>query len=167
MEAINLTRGQGAGIDNISGVLLNLLALLRQGRAGQGHETSASGLKDTEGTNELEERVDTARLSRPISYQISKVLWKAFGRHVHFNNAVVGADIQNLAAELVGQAGDSIQVLVLVAQTLAERQVAGVVLHSSLVAVALLLITGGGDLTVVLQELLKELGTKNRDLGEK
>lgn len=66
----------------------------------------------------------------------------------------------------MGQAGNSIQVLVLVAQTLAERQVAGVVLHSSLVAVTLLLITRGGDLTVVLQQLLEELGTKDRDLGE-
>lgn len=67
METINLTRGKGAGIDNITGVLLDLLALLRQGRTRQSHETSASGLKDTEGTNKLEERVDTAGLSRPIS----------------------------------------------------------------------------------------------------
>lgn len=59
-----LTRGQGAGVDNVGGLLLKLLGLLGKRRTGQSHETGTSGLKNTEGTNKLEERVDTVRFSR-------------------------------------------------------------------------------------------------------
>lgn len=57
-----LAGGQGAGVDDVSGLLLELLGLLGQRGTRQSHETGTSGLKDTEGTDELEEGVDTVRL---------------------------------------------------------------------------------------------------------
>ena len=65
MEAFGLARRQGAGIDDISGILLDLLALLGQRRTGKGHETGTGGLQDTEGTDQLQERIDTAGLGGP------------------------------------------------------------------------------------------------------
>jgi hypothetical protein len=61
-----LARGQGAGIDNVGGILLELLSLLGQRGTGQSHETGAGGLKNTEGTDELEEGVDAVRLGGAI-----------------------------------------------------------------------------------------------------
>lgn len=89
-------------------------------------------------------------------------------RHSQLHNAVVVADIQDLAAKLVGQAGDGIQMLVLVAQSLAGRQVAGVVfdLLGAVLGLALALGFGSDDLAVVLEQLLEELGAKNRYLGQ-
>jgi hypothetical protein len=57
---MRLAGGQGAGIDNVGGILLDLLGVLGQRGAGQSHETGTSGLEDTEGTDQLEEGVDTA-----------------------------------------------------------------------------------------------------------
>jgi hypothetical protein len=59
-------------------------------------------------------------------------------------------------------------VLVLVTQSLAGRQVTGVVFDLlETVALALLQgLSGSGDLTVVLEELFEELGAKDGDLGE-
>lgn len=55
-----LTRGKLASINNVIGLLhMGLLAVLVKRRAGQGHETSTGGLKNAEGGNELEERVDS------------------------------------------------------------------------------------------------------------
>jgi len=88
---------------------------------------------------------------------------------LQLNNAVVGANIQDLTTELVSQAGDSIQVLVFVTQSLAVRQVAGVVLDllNGLATVLLVQSLGGsGDLTVMLEKLLEELRTQDGDLGE-
>lgn len=62
-----LARGKGAGIDDVGSILLNLLADLTERRTGKGHQTSPGGLKDTEGTNQLEERVDTVGLGRAES----------------------------------------------------------------------------------------------------
>lgn len=61
-----LTRREGAGVNNIGGVLLNLLGRLGERRSGQSHQTGAGGFEDTEGTDELEEGVDTGRLSGAI-----------------------------------------------------------------------------------------------------
>lgn len=58
-----LTRGEGAGIDNVGGILLNLLGGLGQRGTGQSHETGTGGLEDAEGTDQLEEGVDTVGLS--------------------------------------------------------------------------------------------------------
>ena len=92
------------------------------------------------------------------------------GRYLHLDNAVVGADVQNLTAELVSQAGDGIQVLVLVAQGLALGKVAGVVLLNGLGILVVLLaferVRRGGDLAVVLEQLLEELRAKYGDLGK-
>lgn len=59
---MRLAGGQGAGVDHVGGILLELLGLLGQRRTRQSHETGTGGLEDTEGTDELEERVDTAGL---------------------------------------------------------------------------------------------------------
>lgn len=67
-----LARRQGAGIDKISGVLLDILALLRQRRTRQSHETGSGGLEDTERTEQLEEGVDTAGLGGAVESGISK-----------------------------------------------------------------------------------------------
>lgn len=90
------------------------------------------------------------------------------GEDLHFDDAVVGADIQNLTTELVGQAGDSVQVLMLVAQSLTLGKVTGVVLLNRVVMVGLVGqgVGRGGDLAVVLEELLEELRTQNRDLSQ-
>lgn len=90
-------------------------------------------------------------------------------RDLHFDNAVVGADVQDLTAELVGQAGDSIQVLVLVTQSLTLRKVAGVILLDRVVMVSLVRrgVGRGGDLAMVLEKLLEEIRAKNGDLSQK
>lgn len=64
IEVWRLARGKGASIDNVGGVLLKLLGLLGERRTRQGHETGPSGLENTEGADQLEERVDTAGLGR-------------------------------------------------------------------------------------------------------
>ena len=95
----------------------------------------------------------------------------AMGQNLHFNNAVVGADVQNLAAELVSQTSDSIEMFVLVSQGLTVRQVTRVEfglrdLTLGLVLLAFGEFSGGGDLAVVLEQFLEELGTQDADLGE-
>lgn len=166
-----LTRGQGAGVDNVGSLLLKLLGLLGQRRTGQSHETGTGGLQNTERTDEFEEGVDTVRLSGASGRYVSKeCMVDTLGTYdLQLNNAVVGANIQDLTTELVSQAGDSIQVLVLVTQSLAVRQVAGVVLDlfNGLTTVLLVQSLGGsGDLTVMLEKLLEELRTQDGDLGE-
>lgn len=88
--------------------------------------------------------------------------------YLHLDNAVVGADIQDLTTELVSQAGDSIQMLVLVAQGLTLGEVAGVILLGRVILVGVLVqgVRRGGDLAVVLEKLLEELRTKDRDLSQ-
>ena len=71
--------------------------------------TSSCGLQDTEWSNKLHERVDPVRLGREL------------------DNAVVGADVQNLTLELVAHEGNSPLVLMLVAERLPDSEVAGVV----------------------------------------
>ena len=51
----DLAGGESAGVDNVGGILLDLFVVLRQRRTGEGHETSAGGLKDTERSDELQE----------------------------------------------------------------------------------------------------------------
>lgn len=63
---MRLARGQGAGIDNVGGILLELLGVLGQRGTGQSHETGTGGLEDTEGTDQLEERIDTAGLGGAV-----------------------------------------------------------------------------------------------------
>lgn len=48
---MRLAGGQGAGVDNVGGVLLDILGLLGQRRTGQSHETGTGGLEDTEGAD--------------------------------------------------------------------------------------------------------------------
>ena len=69
----SLARGQGAGINNVGSILLDVLVGLTQRRTGKGHQTSPGGLKDTEGTDQLEERVDTGRLGRAIGGRMSQL----------------------------------------------------------------------------------------------
>ena len=94
---------------------------------------------------------------------------------LHLDNAAVGADVKNLATELVGEVGDALQVLVLVAQSLASSQAAGVEVIADLsqraictsdLAALTLRGNGRGNLTVVSQQLLKVLGAQDVDLGE-
>jgi hypothetical protein len=70
----SLAGREGAGIDNVGGILLDLLVGLKQRRAGKGHQTSPGGLEDTEGSDQLEERVDTGRLSRAVKNNESMVI---------------------------------------------------------------------------------------------
>lgn len=63
---MRLAGGQGAGIDNVGGILLDLLGVLGQRGTGQSHETGTGGLEDTEGTDQLEEGVDTAGLGGAV-----------------------------------------------------------------------------------------------------
>jgi hypothetical protein len=60
-------------------------------------------------------------------------------------------------------------VLVLVTQSLTLGKVTGVVLLGGVVKAVVLVVQGvwrGGDLAVVLEKLLEELGTKDRDLSQ-
>lgn len=66
MMRINLTRRESAGVDNVGGILLNVVVGLEKRRPGQSHETGTSGFKDTEGRNELHEGVNTIGLSGAI-----------------------------------------------------------------------------------------------------
>lgn len=93
---------------------------------------------------------------------------------LHLDNAAGGADIQDLAAELVGEIGDILQVLVLVAQSLAGGEPARVEVGGrldeggvvGLVAVGLGLEPIGRHLAVVGEQLFKVLGAENVDLGQ-
>lgn len=92
-------------------------------------------------------------------------------RGLQLHDAVVGANVENLAAKLVGQTGDGIEMLVLVTEGLAGRQVARVVfrpgeLGDSVLGAALGEFTGGGDLAMVLEQLFEELGAQDADLRE-
>ncbi|KAJ5610386.1 hypothetical protein N7510_007105 [Penicillium lagena] len=71
--------------------------------------------------------------------------------YLHLHDTVVGADIQDFAAELVSQTSDGIQMLVLVTESLAGRQVAGVEF---------------GILRVTQLQFLKELRAENGHLGQ-
>jgi hypothetical protein len=62
-----LAGGQSAGVDNVGGLLLELLVLLGQRGTGQSHEAGTGGLKNTEGTDELEEGVNTVRFGGAMS----------------------------------------------------------------------------------------------------
>lgn len=69
----------------------------------------------------------------------------------------------------MSQAGNRIQVLVLVTQSLTLGKVAGVVLLGGVVKAGVLVVQGvwrGGDLAVVLEKLLEELRAKDRDLSQ-
>lgn len=73
----------------------------------------------------------------------------------------------------MSQAGDGIKMLVLVSQCLTGRQMARVklgLLGLRIASLVLLLpfqgVTGSGDLAVVLEQLLEELGAQDADLGE-
>lgn len=61
-----LTWGQGARVDNISGILLDLFLLLSERRTRQGHQTSPGGFEDTEWSDQLQEGVDTGRLGGAV-----------------------------------------------------------------------------------------------------
>lgn len=110
-------------------------------------------------------RLGLAELFRKIVSE--KTLASPYNWHLHLHNAVVVADIQNLAAELMGQAGDGIQMLVLVAQSLAGRQITGVEFDLlDRVTPLRLRVSRGGDLAVVLEQFLEELRAEDGDLGE-
>lgn len=72
----SLARRQGASIDNVGGILLNLLAGLTKRRAGKGHQTGPGGLKNTERTDQLEERVNTVGLGGARRENMSQLLSK-------------------------------------------------------------------------------------------
>jgi hypothetical protein len=93
---------------------------------------------------------------------------------LHFDNAAVSADIQNLASELVGEVGDALQVLVLMSQCLAGNEAAGVEVTRSLLERGIALGNGvdlacrvnGRDLAMMGKELLEILWAKNVDLSK-
>lgn len=118
-------------------------------------------------------RLGLAELLIQVSHLVTIIPTESgWDGNLHFNNAVVGANVQNLPAELMSQTSDGVQMLMLVAQSLTERQMAGVVFlacRSGLVVLVLLAfqsLPGGGDLAVVLQKFLEELRAKNADLGQ-
>lgn len=102
--------------------------------------------------------------------------------NLQLNDAVVRADIKHLAAKLVSQASDGVQVLVLVSQGLTGGEVARVEIRSvgqraldllllPLLGLALGFLPGntvlrGGDLPVVLEQLLEDLRAQDADLGQ-
>lgn len=127
--------------------------------------TSSCRLQDTEWSNELHEGVDSIRLRREL------------------DNAVVSANIENLALELVGHEGDSAQMLVLVTERLADSEVAWVevfpqrvsgcflgksmaFLFCQLLGIEVLQLWATSHVAVVSEELLEVLGAEDRDLGE-
>jgi hypothetical protein len=93
--------------------------------------------------------------------------------NLHFDNTAASANIQNLAAELMGKVSDGLEMLMLVSESLADSQLAGVEVLGGIGEAALNGLMGivdlgltGGNLTVVMEKLLKVLGSKNVDLGE-
>lgn len=94
--------------------------------------------------------------------------------NIHFDNATVGANIQNLTTELVGKVGDGLQMLMLVSESLANSQLTRVEILGGIGEAALDGLMGVVDLnltssnfSVVVEELLEVLGAKNVDLGKK
>lgn len=91
-------------------------------------------------------------------------------RYSQFNDTAVGADIQDLALELVGEEGDRLEMLVLETHGLAHDELARVEVGRLCDIVQLLLdifaFGLGRDLAVVCQQLFKVLGAKDVDLGE-
>lgn len=101
---------------------------------------------------------------------------------LHFNDAVVVADIKHLTAELMSQTSDGVEMLVLVSQSLTGRQVARVEIRTvvkgsgDLLLLALLSLALWGrardallrsrNLTVVLKQLLEDFRAQNADLGQ-
>lgn len=91
----------------------------------------------------------------------------------HLDNAAVGADIENLATELVSKVGDGLEMLVLVSESLADGQLAGMEVLGGIRQAALNGLVGvvdlevtSSDLAVVGLELLEVLGAKDVDLAE-
>lgn len=70
--------------------------------------TCSGRLQDAKRSDELHERVDSVGLGRDL------------------DNAVVGADIEDLATELVREEGNVLEMLVLLSESLADGEVAGV-----------------------------------------
>lgn len=90
-------------------------------------------------------------------------------KDLHLNDATRSTNIQHLASKLVCEVGDGLQVFVLVSEGLTGSQLArvevlGRFLKCSLKLAALYLAVA--HLAVVGQQFLKELGSKNVDLGE-
>lgn len=124
--------------------------------------TRSGALEDTERSDKLHERINSERLGR------------------HLDNAVVSANIEHLAAKLMGEVGDGLQVLILVSEGLTRSQSAGVEVLSQGLSVclaiglgflrreptALELGLGVGHFPVVCQKLFKVLGAENADLGQ-
>lgn len=91
---------------------------------------------------------------------------------LHFYNAAVSADVENFAAELVCEIGNSLQVLVLVTKRFAKGKLARMEILSRF-RQALLDPFGGSlvhivrsDLTVVCEQLLEVFGAEDVDLSQ-
>jgi len=133
---------------------------------GHDHEAGAGRLEDAVRPDELEEGVDALRLAR------------------HLDNDALVADVDELAAELLGEEAQAAQVRVLHAQRLGRRQAlrllvdvdARVDLARRAVRVVDVLLDGrallgalgrGEDVGALVGELVLEvLGPEDRDLGE-
>lgn len=186
-----LTRRQLAGVDNLVSLESQLLLVgALEGRSGQGHEAGTGRLEDAEGSDELQEGVDSGRFGRTVTRQVSKKKKRRRKKetkgtnqnldrkNLHFNDAADSTNIKHLAAKLVGKVGNRLEMLVLVAERLGRRELAGVkvgrcaLLQALLVLVDQVRVGGRGvgvarrDLAVVRQELLKVLGAEDVDLGE-
>lgn len=134
--------------------------------AGHDHEAGAGRLEDAVRPDELEEGVDALRLAR------------------HLDNDALVADVDELAAKLLGEEAQAAQVRVLHAQRLRRRQTlrllvdvdARVDLARRAVRVVDVLLDGrallgalgrGEDVGALVGELVLEvLGPEDRDLGE-
>lgn len=99
-----LARRQSARIHQVIGVSLLFFVRPVQWRSGQRHETSPRRLENTEWSNELHERIDSGWLRRSVNWSVW--LQCQARRHVQLDDAIVGADIQHLATELVSQMRD-------------------------------------------------------------
>lgn len=101
------------------------------------------------------------------------LLWGLIKGNLHLHNAVVGADIKDLASKLVSQKRDGLQVLVLVSEGLAGCEFVGVVVSGmsdvrhGRSRVLRWFFLRCGDFPMVLQKLFKDFRTQNADFGKK
>lgn len=125
-----LTRRKLASIDNFVGFLdEGVIGRATEDRPRKGHETCAGRFEDTEGSNELQEGINTTGLGRSVEVEVNQ---KFSGRilarkkNLQLNNAGNSADIQDLSAKLMGEICDSLKMLVLVTQSFGSSQLAWV-----------------------------------------
>lgn len=100
-----------------------------QRRARESHQTRSRRFEDTEGVDEFHERVDSGGFGGAVGMAIvstvfffwEKVMLSGAGG-LHFDDTIVGADIQHFSSKLVGQMCDGLEMFVFVSQRLTGSQ---------------------------------------------